>query len=125
MGEQSKSSYPKREDLIMQQLFAQITQTVGGYLPSLVAALAILVIGWLVALLVSAGIRRLLNRTTFDNQLAERLGLSRGEKAFPIEETTAKLVFYLIMLFVLVAFFSGPGSDNCHPAVECPSAAGF
>lgn len=93
----------------MQPLFDQIVQTVGGYLPSLVAALAILVVGWLVALLVSAGVRKLLNRTTVDNRLAGRLGLGAGQAGFSIETLAAKIVFYLIMVFVLVAFFQTLG----------------
>ena len=94
----------------MQQFFQQIVQTVGSYLPSLVAALAILVVGWLVALIVSAAVRGLLNRTSLDNRLVERMGLRRrGEAPFPTETVVAKVVYYLIMLFVLVAFFQTLG----------------
>jgi hypothetical protein len=95
--------------IIMQQFLDQVTRTLGGYLPSLIGALAILVIGWLVALLISAGVRRLLERTTLDNRLAARLGFGQGETPLAIETATAKVVYYLIMIFVLIAFFQALG----------------
>ena len=64
----------------MQQLFNQITQTVGSFLPNLVAALIILIVGWLVALLVAAIVRGLLNRTTLDNRIASWAGMGEDIK---------------------------------------------
>jgi hypothetical protein len=40
---------------ILQVFWQQIAQLVGGYVPNLVGALAILLFGWLLALLISAG----------------------------------------------------------------------
>jgi hypothetical protein len=93
----------------VQQLFEQIIQTVGAYLPNIVGAILLLVIGWLIALIVSAGIRKALERTKLDNRLAERMGLQTDQTEFNIETGVSKGVFYLIMLFVIVAFFQALG----------------
>lgn len=74
------------------------------YVPTLVGALLILALGWLVALVVSAIVRGVLRRTTLDNRIA---GWIAGERAttLPIERYTATGAFWLVMLFVLIAFF--------------------
>jgi len=93
----------------MQVVLDQITQLVGAYVPNLIGALAILIIGWLVALVVSAIVRRALRRTTLDNQLARWIVGEEEAKAIEVERWIAKGVYYLIMLFVLIAFFQTLG----------------
>ncbi len=90
-------------------MYGQITSTVGGYLPKLVAALAILVVGWLVALVVSAVIRKILVRTTIDDRIAAWAGIGKDKTDFQIEQILSKGSFYLVMLFVFVAFFQALG----------------
>ena len=76
---------------------------VGGYLPNLAAALAILILGWLAALLVAKLVRAGLKKTTIDNRIA---GWVKGEEEAPdIEPAIGRGVFWLIMIFVLIAFF--------------------
>jgi mechanosensitive ion channel-like protein len=89
----------------MEQFIEQIMRNVGDYLPSLLGALVILLVGWLVALVISAAVRKLLARTTLDNRLATWLGLDQGQVKFNVEGVAGKAVYYLIMLFVLIAFF--------------------
>jgi len=93
----------------MEVMLDQITQLVGAYIPNLIGALAILIIGWLVALVVSAIVRRALRRTTLDNRLARWIVGEEEAKAFEVERWIAKGVYYLIMLFVLIAFFQALG----------------
>jgi len=88
---------------MLQNVTDQLTALVGGYLPNLLGALAILIIGWIVALIASAIVRGVLNRTSLDNRLAE--WVTGRKEGFPIERYVSKTVFYLVMLFVLVAFF--------------------
>lgn len=92
----------------MQVILGQIAQLVGAYIPSLIGALAILIIGWLVALVVSAIVRGALRRTTLDNQLARWI-FGEEAKAVEVERWIAKGVYYLILLFVLIAFFQALG----------------
>ncbi len=89
----------------MEQFIEQIMRNVGDYLPSLLGALVILLVGWLVALVISAAVRKLFARTTLDNRLASWLGLDQGQVKFDVEGVAGKAVYYLIMLFVLIAFF--------------------
>ncbi|MEE8163503.1 MAG: mechanosensitive ion channel, partial [Anaerolineae bacterium] len=78
-------------------------------IPNLIGALAILIIGWLVALVVSAIVRRALRRTTLDNRLARWIVGEEKAEAIEVERWIAKGVYYLIMLFVLIAFFQTLG----------------
>jgi hypothetical protein len=93
----------------MQAIWNQIVQLVGAYIPNLVGALLILIIGWLVALILSAIVRAALRRTTLDNRLASWIVGEEQAKTIEIERAIGKGVYYLIMLFVLVAFFEALG----------------
>lgn len=90
----------------MQAFWDQITSLLGGYIPSLVGALLILIIGWIVASIVAAGVGSALKRTKLDNRLAKALA-GGGETTTPIntEKLVSRVVYYLLMLFVLIAFF--------------------
>ncbi len=84
-------------------------QTVTEYVPSLLGALAILVIGWLVALVVARLVHAALAKTRVDERMTGWvLGADRA-KGIGVEGTTSRIVFWLIMLFVLVAFFQALG----------------
>ena len=89
----------------MQAFFDQVWQTVGGFVPNLIGAILVLFLGWLIALIVSAVVRAIFNRTTLDNRLATSLGLGKDDPDFKIEQIISKTVFWLIMLFVFVAVF--------------------
>ncbi len=64
-------------------------------------ALAILVVGWLLAKSVAAGVRKLLTKTDWDNRLAAYLTGKKG-KDLAVEDAAGKAVYWLLMLFVLV-----------------------
>ncbi len=74
-------------------------------IPNLIAALIILIVGWVIALIVSGVVRGVLRRTKLGARVAGWLGKGEGSQAAQAEEWVAKGVFYLIMIFVLVAFF--------------------
>jgi hypothetical protein len=93
----------------MRDVLDQMARVVGGYVLSLVAALAILIVGWLVARVVSGIVGRLLRRTALDNRLARWMAGEEGGEGIEAERWVAKGVFYLIMLFVLIAFFQTLG----------------
>ena len=93
----------------MQTVLDQIAQVIGGYIPSLLGALAILILGWLVALIVSAIVRGLLRRTALDDRAAAWIAGEEKEKTIDAAEWIGKAVYYLVMLFVLIAFFQALG----------------
>ena len=57
----------------MDNVIDQMGQIIGGYVPQLAAALAILILGWLAARVVAAIVRRALRRINLDNKLAHWL----------------------------------------------------
>jgi hypothetical protein len=75
------------------------------WLPLLVGAIAILIVGWIVARIVSAGIKALLRRTGLADRLAGMLGRQGDPTAAKIPGWLASIVFWVIILFVLIAFF--------------------
>jgi hypothetical protein len=89
----------------MQNVLDRVGENFGAYVPSLLGALVILVLGWLVARIIAAGVSSALRRTDLDNRLASWL----VGGAVPIERMAGTAIFYLIMAFVLVAFFQTLG----------------
>lgn len=93
----------------MQDVINQVLQQVVPYVPSLVAASVILIVGWLLAVVASAIARGALRRTTRDERVARWITGEEGASAVAVERWVGRGVFWLIMLFVLVAFFQTLG----------------
>ncbi len=90
----------------MNEILDKAMPVISTYAPRILAALAILIIGWLVALAISAGVRRLLHRTGLNDRLPGWLSNGgTGNAAAGL----AKLVFYILMLFVIIATFQALG----------------
>lgn len=83
--------------------------TIGTSLLNLLIGLLILIIGYIVARLVAGITRRLLKRTKLDNRLAGALSEPEERREFNVEDAIAKIVFWVLMLFVLAAFFQRLG----------------
>lgn len=90
----------------MNEMIEQVKAQFTAFGPSLLAGLAVLVLGWLVALLASYVVRKLLSKTTVDNKIAGWMNGPDTKTAVPIELWAGKAVFYLVMLLVLIAFFT-------------------
>jgi small-conductance mechanosensitive channel len=87
--------------------FETIFVQLGLFLPSLVGALAILIGGWLVATIVAGIIRKVLHSTNLDNRIASAvMGRGPEEPLPPTEKWISNTVYWLIMIFVLVAFLN-------------------
>jgi Mechanosensitive ion channel, conserved TM helix len=89
----------------MKEVFDELLHSIGAYLPNLLGALAILVVGWLVAFLIAALVRAILRRTTLDNKLARTVFGRDDTRGMPIEDAVARSVLLVIGVFVLLAFF--------------------
>jgi hypothetical protein len=96
---------PWKGETSMQNVFDRVGETISAYVPTLLGALVILVLGWLVARIIAALVSGALRRTDLDNRLANWL----VGGAVPIERMAGTTIFYLIMAFVLVAFFQTLG----------------
>lgn len=90
----------------MQNQLAQFTQWIRESIPpQLFIAIAVLVLGWLAVMVVTAVLRRGLRRVNLDSRLA-RWVLGRDKaQTVDVEQWFTRGVFYLLMLFVLVGFF--------------------
>ncbi len=79
-----------------------IPPNVFNLIASLFGALAILVLGWIIAALVKSGVRNLLKRTDLDNRI---VGMTAGQQqqGFNIEKIMAEIVFWIIMILAIVA----------------------
>lgn len=78
-------------------------------LQNVLIALAILFVGWLVALFLSAVVRWILRRLSVDQRLAAVSGEGEDGIKISIESWASTAVFYLTMLFVLVEFLKRIG----------------
>ena len=79
----------------------QNVRVIGSFLPNILAALLILIVGWIVASIISGVVKGALRRTDLDNRLAR----SMGGTGIGVERTVGSIVFWLIMVFVLIGFF--------------------
>ncbi len=88
--------------------YNQLVVLVTTYGVPILKALAILVVGWVVAKVVSIGTKKVLLKTELDNKLAAKI---TGGKAagVAIEAGVGRFVYWLIMLFVLMAVFESLG----------------
>ncbi len=79
--------------------------TVGSFLPSLLGAIGILLIGWILGSIVSTVVRNLLKRTDLDNRLGNMATgaapNSRSTSTLNTEKLVGDVVFWLIFLFAL------------------------
>jgi len=98
---------------MLQEIYEQMADSISGYLPTVAGAFAVLIVGWLVALVIAAVVRAVVKRTALSKVLArliwpEKRGREKG-KIVDVERWVGKGVFYLVMLFVLIAFFQALG----------------
>ena len=93
----------------MEQIQEFFDGTIGAGLVDLLIAVVILFVGFIVARLIAGLTRRLLKRTELDNRLAASLSDPEEGQGFEIEDVLAKIVFWVLMLFVFVAFFDRLG----------------
>jgi hypothetical protein len=90
----------------MSEFIQEFIKTLWSYLPSALGAIGVLIGGWLVALIGSAITRRVLRRTAIDDRIASLIWGDEEVEAgrVDVERWSGKIVYYLIMLFVVVAF---------------------
>ncbi|NEP82144.1 MAG: mechanosensitive ion channel [Okeania sp. SIO3B3] len=71
-----------------------------------IGAIAILVIGWIVASIISGIVGKIFKKTNIDNKIAGWVtGSQEQAQNLPVEKWISSLVFWIIMIFVLIAFF--------------------
>lgn len=76
---------------------------IGLSLGNLVKAIAIFIVGWIIASILKGIAKKILNSTAIDNKISEAVMGQRGGDSFPIESWISGLIFWIIMLFVVIA----------------------
>lgn len=87
--------------------YQELLNAGSDFLPFLLAALAILVVGYVIALIAAAVTRRALHKTNLDERLMDRLGRRKADGAS--ERAAGKVVFWAIMFFVILGAFQALG----------------
>ncbi|MEM9979967.1 MAG: mechanosensitive ion channel [Cyanobacteria bacterium P01_D01_bin.2] len=90
------------------QFTDSIGSQLGSFLPGLLGAFLLLILGLVVATAAKAFAKFLLKKTNLDNQLATKVGI--GDDV-PIENTVATVVFWVVMLFFLIAILDALSLD--------------
>lgn len=89
----------------MNDFFTQFVENIVGYLPNALAAIGVLLGGWLVALIAAAIVRGALRRTKLDARIARMIsGSDDAPEQIDAARWASRIVYYLIMLFVVVGF---------------------
>ncbi len=89
----------------MNEFFQQFLDTIVTYVPGALAALGILIGGWILARIVAAIIKGGLKRTGLDERLEKMVMGEAGEgEPIDIARWVSQVAYWLIMLFVIVAF---------------------
>jgi hypothetical protein len=98
-----------KEEVPMQgvsEFFQDVLATLTEALPNILIALGVLIGGWLLALLGRALTRAALTRTGIDRRIANLFGATERTSAVRVASWTSRIVYYLILLFFLVAILN-------------------
>lgn len=77
--------------------------------PSILGAVTILVIGWIIALILAAVVRKAFRHTGIGDKFARWMKGDKDASGEEVNKWSGRIVFYLAMFFVLVAFFQQVG----------------
>jgi hypothetical protein len=107
-------------NLIVEPVREMLTKVI-GYLPTLVGALVILAVGWIVAKTLRQLVSRALKVTHFD-RLADKAGissiLSKGGLKTSANEVLSSLVYWLVIIMVLVMVVNALGLPQASKVLE-------
>jgi len=90
-------------------LVTQMRDVVGQLLPHLALAIVVLVVGWILALIIAAMVAGVVRRLGIGRRFSEALAEEPGVKEADVPGRIGKITFWLLMLFVLIAFFQTLG----------------
>jgi hypothetical protein len=76
--------------------------TIGAFLPKLLGAVLILFVAWIAAFVISAVVRKVLDRTSLDNRIGNFI--TGGSRQLNTEKLFGDIVFWLVFLIGFVAF---------------------
>lgn len=90
----------------LESFVSEMSTTLGSFLPSLIWAIVILIAGWIVATIAASITKGILKRTTLDDRLTNMVMGQAPDRDVPIEAWVATAVYWIILIFTLVAFLN-------------------
>ena len=90
---------------VFDALVQKVQDVSTSYFPQVLGALLILLLGWLLAVFVSWLVRSFMKRSGLDSKLSKWTTGEEGKPRSTLSRAVAKGIFYLVMLFVVVAVF--------------------
>ncbi len=94
-------------------LFSSLSQKFGDQLPGVIGALVVLIIGLWLAKIIKKVVIKLMSKTSIDERLAAKMN-----SPMRIDEFVGKLVYYLMVLFVLLIVLNLLGVDSVLKPLE-------
>ena len=85
----------------MEQFFSSLQLTLGQHIPGIFGALIILIVGWVVAVLARAGVRRGLSLLDVNSRISET-----AQERMDVEKGIAAGVFWLVILITVIGVFN-------------------
>jgi len=108
------------QSLIVEPVQEMLTRMV-GYLPTLLGALIILIVGWIIAKAIRGIVNRVLKLIRFD-KLADKAGISeilhKGGLKATTSEVLSGLVYWLVIIMVLVMVVNALGMPQASSILE-------
>lgn len=92
--------------------FSSMIGNVMTFIPTLIAALVVAAIGWLIATFVRSALVRALDKTNLDDRLSQDVGVS------PVSKNIAEIAYWLILLLFLPIVLSILGLDGLLAPVQ-------
>lgn len=97
----------------LNEIYASLSARMGGAFANILGALAILLIGLLIARVLRNVVRRLMTKTNMDEKLGQQLNLS-----FRVDNFVAKIVYYLVVVYTLLIVLGMMGLDSVLAPIE-------
>jgi hypothetical protein len=88
----------------MNEFFQTLVENVVAYLPTALVAIGVLIGGWLLAVIITSIVRGALRRSGLDTRLGKIVATDPQAEGIDIAGWVSRVVYYLLMLFVVVAF---------------------
>jgi hypothetical protein len=85
-------------------MIEQINNLVGSYVPQVIGALVVLIVGWFIAQFVSRIADRAVAKSGLANRIAGWFDAEQHVTTVSVAAWVRRLIFYLLILFVLVGF---------------------
>ncbi len=89
-----------------EQIISSLGEDLGTSVFTFVKAILILVIGWIVANWSKGFVKKQLDKTEIDNKIANWITGGQAGQKIPIEQFISGVIYWIIILFTIVAFLS-------------------